>query len=93
MSYTLGRLLGEPTQNLGLIVTASVITTIALLGLTKIAFQEPPRKVIPSPRVTQLPKLSKEEQNALPYGPDTFPGARDVVSPVSHVRHNTNAGC
>jgi hypothetical protein len=43
-------------------------------------------KSIPSPRVTQLSKLSEIEQAKLPYPPDVLPGARDVDSPVSHVK-------
>lgn len=80
----LSRLLGEPSQKVGLVITASVISTIAVLSLANFAFSETtPKRIIPSPRETELPKLSKEEQDGLPYPPNAFPGARDVVSPVS----------
>ncbi|KAF8866520.1 alpha/beta-hydrolase [Acephala macrosclerotiorum] len=86
MSTTLGRLLGEPTHNVGLIFATSVVTTLAIVGLAKIAFQCTPQKVIRSPRDTHLPTLSKAQQDDLPYSPDHFPGARDVVSPYGTVR-------
>ncbi|KAK3956263.1 alpha/beta-hydrolase [Pseudoneurospora amorphoporcata] len=42
--------------------------------------------IIPSPRATQLPKLSKEETSALPYPPDALPGARDVETPYGTIK-------
>lgn len=68
-------------RNLTLIGT-SIATTIAFVTITKYAFYSSPPKVIPSPRETVLSRLSKKEQDALPYPPDVFPGARDVSSPV-----------
>ncbi|KUJ22571.1 alpha/beta-hydrolase [Mollisia scopiformis] len=87
MTTVLTRLLGEPVHNVGLIVGTSVIATITVLSLSKLAFSRSlPQKIIPSPRETQLPRLSKEEQEALPYPPDAFPGARDAVSPYGTIR-------
>jgi hypothetical protein len=42
--------------------------------------------VIPSPRDTVLPTLSKEQTSALPYPPDALPGARDVATPYGSIR-------
>ncbi|KAK3354891.1 alpha/beta-hydrolase [Neurospora tetraspora] len=42
--------------------------------------------IIPSPRATQLPQLSKEEISSLPYPPDALPGARDVETPYGIIK-------
>lgn len=42
--------------------------------------------VIPSPRKTLLPKLSKEELSKIPYPLDALPGARDVETPFGSIR-------
>lgn len=39
-----------------------------------------------SPLETLLPKLSEAEAAELPYPPDSYPGARDVVSPYGSLR-------
>jgi len=44
------------------------------------------KSIIRSPRTTLLPSLSPDEQQALPYPPDVFPGARDVDSPYGTIR-------
>ncbi|TVY24882.1 Serine hydrolase-like protein [Lachnellula hyalina] len=80
--YRLPRL--EP-RNLALVGT-SVATTLALVAITRYAFHSAPPKTIPSPRTAVLLILSKEEQDALPYPPDAFPGARDVASPYGIFR-------
>lgn len=71
-----------PSSHTSLIVGSTFLTTLALLSLAKSTLSPVPRKIIPSPRDSLLPSLSKEEQEALPYPPDIFPGARDVESPV-----------
>jgi hypothetical protein len=71
----------ELARNLPLIITSSVVTTLAIVTLASTS--PPPKKIIPSPRETLLPRLSKEEQGLQAYPPDVFPGARDVSSPVS----------
>lgn len=42
--------------------------------------------IIPSPRATQLPQLSKEETSSLPYPPDALPGTRDVETPYGIIK-------
>ncbi|CCC10311.1 hypothetical protein SMACR_02887 [Sordaria macrospora] len=42
--------------------------------------------IIPSPRATQIPQLSKEETSSLPYPPDALPGARDVETPYGIIK-------
>lgn len=61
------------------------LATIALFAANKRA---PPqsRKIIPSPRTTLLPQLSKEEASRLPYPPDILPGSRDVTTPYGTMR-------
>lgn len=39
-----------------------------------------------SPRKTLLPRLSKSEIAALPYPPDSLPGARDIETPYGTIR-------
>jgi hypothetical protein len=82
MESLLARIPRFEARNVALI-GSSVATTLALVAITRYAFQSTPPKIIPSPRTTVLPRLSKQEQDALSYPPDVFPGARDVVSPVS----------
>jgi len=43
-------------------------------------------QVIPSPRLSVLPRLKADELAILPYPPDTFPGSRDVDSPYGSLR-------
>ena len=71
-----------PERNLAYIIGASVVTTFAVLTVSRLAFQGKQEKIIRSPRATLLPKLNKAEIAALPYGPDVLPGGRDVDSPV-----------
>ncbi len=44
------------------------------------------KRIIPSPSVTLLPKLSEKEIGELPYPPDVLPGPRDVASPYGTIR-------
>jgi pimeloyl-ACP methyl ester carboxylesterase len=84
----ISHLLGSvPTYSNSLIIGSSAATTLAAIALARLALYSQPPKVVPSPRKTLLPKLSKAEQDNLPYPPDVFPGARDVNSPVSHVNN------
>jgi pimeloyl-ACP methyl ester carboxylesterase len=83
----LSNLLGSlPTQSKYFVIGSSVATTLAVLTLTRLALYSVPPKVIRSPRRSLLPRLSKKEQEELPYPPDVFPGARDVVSPYGTIR-------
>ena len=43
-------------------------------------------QVVPSPLRTLIPSLSDAEAAVLPYPPDAYPGARDVVSPYGSLR-------
>ena len=75
----------------------SVTTTCVVLGAVGVSLglsvraltnQNPTKKaaIIPSPRATQLPQLSKEETSALPYPPDALPGGRDVETPYGTIK-------
>lgn len=64
-----------------LCVFAASLGTLGLLLL-----RSDKRQILPSPRETALPGLSKEEIVSLPYPPDAFPGARDVDSPYGTIR-------
>ena len=73
-----------------LTVVVSSLVTLALLlpfslGSPKSKASHS-RKIIPSPRDTQLPFLSRGQASALPYPPDILPGARDVDSPYGVMR-------
>src|SRR5271156_5883787 len=71
-----------PDRDVTYIIGASVITTFAVLTVTRLALQGKQEKVYRSPRETLLPKLTEAEIAALPYPPDVLPGGRDVDSPV-----------
>ena len=43
-------------------------------------------QVVPSPLRTLIPRLSDAETADLPYPPDAYPGARDVLSPYGSLR-------
>ncbi|KAH8676281.1 hypothetical protein BX600DRAFT_394947 [Xylariales sp. PMI_506] len=68
------------------IVATTVITTVALLSLARWTLYPVRGSVIPGPLTTTIPKLSKEELAKVPYQPDHFPGARDVVTPYGNIR-------
>jgi hypothetical protein len=71
-----------PDRNVIYIIGASVITTFAVLIISRRAFQGKQPKIIRSPRKTLLPKLNEAEIAGLLYPPDVLPGGRDVDSPV-----------
>ncbi|KAI1105268.1 alpha/beta-hydrolase [Jackrogersella minutella] len=67
------------------IIATTVAATLALASLTRYALWPRKRAVIPGPLTTSFPKLSKAEIAKFPYDPDTFPGARDVVTPYGNI--------
>ncbi|KAI0141025.1 alpha/beta-hydrolase [Hypoxylon sp. NC0597] len=68
------------------IIATTVATTVALISLTRFALWPKKRAVIPGPLSTALPRLTNAEIAEIPYSPDTFPGARDVVTPYGNIR-------
>ncbi|KAI1415973.1 alpha/beta-hydrolase [Hypoxylon sp. FL1857] len=68
------------------IIATTVVTTVALISLTRFALWPKKRAVIPGPLTTTFPRLSKVEIAKIPYSPDAFPGARDVVTPYGNIR-------
>ncbi|PSR99398.1 Alpha/Beta hydrolase protein [Coniella lustricola] len=64
---------------------ALVLPALLLTLAKRLAYPTRP-KIYPSPLRTLLPQLSAEQQSALLYPPDYFPGARDVVTPYGSVR-------
>ncbi|KAI1208865.1 alpha/beta-hydrolase [Annulohypoxylon truncatum] len=68
------------------IIATTVAVTVALTSLAQFALWSEKRAVIPGPLSTGLHKLSKAELAQIPYSPDTFPGARDVVTPYGNIR-------
>ena len=71
-----------PWAILGLEVVVSVG-----LGLYKInTGSSRDTQVVPSPLKTLIPRLSDTEAADLPYPPDAYPGARDVMSPYGSLR-------
>jgi len=82
MCAILPKILGIQFRNLGFIIGSSIATTLLAVSIINYTLYSLSNDVIPSPRVEVL-KLSKKEQDDLPYPPDMYPGARDVESPVS----------
>ncbi|KAL7629392.1 hypothetical protein AAE478_000912 [Parahypoxylon ruwenzoriense] len=78
---------GAPAESRSTAVIATtVVTTVALISLARFALLPRKRAVIPGPLTTSVPRLSKAEIAKIPYSLDTFPGARDVVTPYGNVR-------
>jgi hypothetical protein len=71
-----------PGRDVTYIIGASVLTTVAVLAVARLALQGKQERIYRSPRETLLPKLTEAEIAALPYPPDVLPGGRDVDSPV-----------
>ena len=65
------------------IIASTVVATVALLPVVRRALWPTHPKIIPSPLSTLIPRLSDEEMKRLEYKPEAFPGARDVLTPVS----------
>ncbi|KAI1466798.1 alpha/beta-hydrolase [Daldinia caldariorum] len=68
------------------VIATTVVTTVALISLARRTLRPEKRAVIPGPLTTTLPKLSDAARSEIPYQPDTFPGARDVVTPYGNIR-------
>ncbi|KAI1661364.1 alpha/beta-hydrolase [Daldinia decipiens] len=83
--------LGPPTESGAgsgstAVIATSVVTTVALISLARFTLWPEKRAVIPGPLTTSLPKLSQAARSEIPYQPDAFPGARDVVTPYGNIR-------
>jgi hypothetical protein len=63
-------------------VATAVVTTVAIVSLTRLALWPRKRAVIRGALTTSIPKLSADEIAKTAYRPDDFPGARDVDTPV-----------
>ncbi|KAI1804057.1 alpha/beta-hydrolase [Daldinia bambusicola] len=68
------------------VIATTVVTTVALFSLARHTLWPEKRAVIPGPLTTSLPKLSEAARAEIPYQPDAFPGARDVVTPYGNIR-------
>jgi len=68
------------------IIITTALATIAAVTISRFVFEEKKVKIIKSPVATLLPRLSQAEKDALPYPPDSYPGARDVDSPYGSIR-------
>lgn len=71
----------SPVSALAL-VAVTVTVTVALMWLARATLYPCGQSVIPSPLRTQIPRLLEKEVARLDYGPDAYPGARDVSTPV-----------
>lgn len=65
---------------------AASFGTLSLLGSIRRSLESDRPHLLPSPRETILPQLSKEDIKNLPYPPDALPGARDIDSPYGRIR-------
>ena len=66
-----------------LIVTTTAVATLSFVAFARYVLWPAKLKILPSPLHNVIPRLKKEELNRLAYRPDSFPGARDVETPVS----------
>ena len=64
-----------------------ILTVSSLFGLVFASGKtRTSRRIIPSPRPSLLPFLSRVEASEPPYPPDILPGSRDVDSPYGVMR-------
>lgn len=78
----------QPETSTTLVVASTVVATVSVLALLRSKLYPTRPSIMPSPLKTLLPKLSGHEKKELLYGPDYFPGARDVETPVcGHTLH------
>ncbi|KAK6079830.1 alpha beta hydrolase family [Seiridium cupressi] len=68
------------------VVATTVVSTITLLTLAGWTLYPRRKSILTGPLTTVIPRLSKEELAQVPYQPDHFPGARDVVTPYGNIR-------
>ncbi|KAK4232242.1 Alpha/Beta hydrolase protein [Podospora fimiseda] len=68
-------------------ILGTALGVTAGLALGTIIRSGPSKKqYIESPRASQLPRLTKEEIQQLPYPPDALPGGRDVDTPYGRLK-------
>lgn len=72
----------ESTRAAMALVAVTAVTTVAFLWLARVALYPRGQSVIPNPLRTEIPNLSEKEVSRLEYGPNAYPGARDVATPV-----------
>lgn len=81
---SLGNALWPAEPSTSLIITTTAIATIGALFLGRAAGWPTRPKVLPNPLKTfSKGSARRDELEKLIYKPDTFPGARDVETPVS----------
>ncbi|SPN96940.1 related to 2-hydroxy-6-oxo-6-phenylhexa-2,4-dienoate hydrolase [Cephalotrichum gorgonifer] len=68
------------------LVAAIATATVAFLWLARAALYPPSQSILPNPLRTKIPYLSEKEVARLEYGPDAYPGARDVSTPYGTMR-------
>ncbi|KAI1844281.1 hypothetical protein JX266_009572 [Neoarthrinium moseri] len=68
------------------VIATTIATTITLWWLARWTLYPQRKPIIAGPLTTTIPKLSREELAQVPYQPDHFPGARDVVTPYGNTR-------
>ncbi|KAK4168643.1 Alpha/Beta hydrolase protein [Cladorrhinum sp. PSN259] len=66
--------------------TAAVGVTAGLALGTLLQSRASRKQCIESPGASQLPHLTNEEIEQLPYPPDALPGGRDVDTPYGHLK-------
>ncbi|ETS86646.1 hypothetical protein PFICI_00474 [Pestalotiopsis fici W106-1] len=68
------------------IVITTIVSTVTFLIFLKWSLEPRRPQILPGPLTTTIPRLTKEELAQVPYQPDHFPGARDVVTPYGNIR-------
>ena len=72
----------ESTRAAIALIAVTAVATVAFLWLARVALYPRGQSVIPNPLRTEIPQLSEKEVSRLEYGPNAYPGARDVPTPV-----------
>jgi len=72
----------ESTRAALAIVAITILATLTTMALARSVLYPRRPSVIPNPLQTKIPALSEKEVAKLEYKPDSYPGARDVITPV-----------
>ncbi|PKS06380.1 hypothetical protein jhhlp_007128 [Lomentospora prolificans] len=76
----------ESTRAALAVVAITAAATLTTISLARAVLYPQRPAVIPNPLQTKIPELSEKEVAKLEYKPDSYPGARDVVTPYGNIR-------
>ncbi|KAH9999579.1 alpha/beta-hydrolase [Xylariaceae sp. FL0662B] len=72
-------------SNATTIIATTVAVTAALASLARFTLWPKKPPIIPGPLTTSVPKFTEAELADIVYGPEFYPGGRDVVTPYGNI--------